>query len=719
MKEFEPNNEIDRALSDMITDEVEAILREIAAEEAAGKTSAAEAKPIVEASEPPVEEAAPPAAEAAAEPVTEVAEEVPAAEAEPEESVDVELTEEEIEASCRQALDELLPETEQVQPAPKKSHTKAIVLGVVTALLLMAAIAVGATVFRIADLKTVYPNVSVLGIELGDMTVEEAEQALEAEGIGAAADTAITMKMPGGKLELTYADVGLADSAEEIAEIAFAYGREGNIFVDAVQYLRCRMMGTDLAERIINVPAAEYMEALLADAIEDAEENLGDEVLLDVEKKTLTFVKGAAYIVLDRSDMLDQLMEAVEAHDYGTINYVPDLDKAPDDELDRIHEQYCVEAKDACYDKELGGVVEEVIGIDFDKDEAAAKWKAAELGETLVLDVTVTMPKETKAHLEEILFTKQLAESVTTIEWSVGNRKSNIALACESLDGLVLLPGEQVDYNAVVGERTPERGYKMAGAYMGGQVVQTYGGGICQVSSALYYCAMLSNLQIDDRSNHSMRVNYLPMSYDATVSWGGPELKITNNRAYPIRLSATADDKNLTFSIWGTDDGTYVKLTRGSWGAYTDPAYPTVQTGNYAQATRHIYDSATNQLIKSEKMGIDLYLFHAESVQYPTPTPDATPTPEATAQPTPTPAPTATPAVTPAPTQTPANTPAPTPAPSVAPTPSIAVTPSPAPTPAPTPEPTPAPTPAPTPEPTPVPIPAPTQAPPPPENPPA
>lgn len=690
MKEFEHNNEIDRELSNLITDEVEAILREIAAEEAGQEVPAAEAESVAEetADEPTTEEAEEPAVE------TEAAEESEAVE-------EVELTEEEIAASCRQALDELLPETTEAEPAHRKPPVKAIVLGVVTAVVLMAAIAVGSTVMRIADLNTVYPNITVLGTELGGLTLDEAEQALEQNGIGMAADTAITMEMPGGALELTYADVGLADTAEDIAQMAYEYGRDGNVFADAVQYLRCRMMGTDLSDRIISIPAEEYVEALLADAITAAQENLGDEVLLDVEAQTLAFIKGAAYIRFDRGEMLELLMDAVEDHDYGTVTYIPDTDAAPENEILQIYEQYCREAKDAYYDKEIAGVVEEIIGIDFDKEAAAAQWEDAELGETIVLDVTVTLPQFTKAHLEEVLFTKQLAESVTTIEWSVGNRKNNIALACKALDGLVLLPGEQVDYNAVVGERTPERGYKMAGAYMGGQVVQTYGGGICQVSSALYYCAMLSNLQIDERTNHSMRVNYLPMSYDATVSWGGPELKITNNRDYPIRLSATADDKNLTFSIWGTDDGTYVKLTRGSWGAYTDPAYPTIQTGNYAQATRHIYDSATNQLIKSEKMGVDLYLFQADSIQYPTPTPDATPTPAPTAQPTATPTVTVTPTPTPTPvpTEIPVSTPVPTQAPVVTPVPTVA------PTPVPTPEPTPAPTPAPTAPPTPEPAP--------------
>lgn len=100
----------------------------------------------------------------------------------------------------------------------------------------------------------------------------------------------------------------------------------------------------------------------------------------------------------------------------------------------------------------------------------------------------------------------------------------------QAIDGLVIAPGEQFSYNDALGERTAERGYKAAGAYSNGQVVQEIGGGICQVSSSLYYAALLANLQIDVRVCHYFPVAYLPPGLDATVSWGGPEFKFTNNR---------------------------------------------------------------------------------------------------------------------------------------------------------------------------------------------
>ena len=132
-----------------------------------------------------------------------------------------------------------------------------------------------------------------------------------------------------------------------------------------------------------------------------------------------------------------------------------------------------------------------------------------------------------------------------------------------------------------------------------------------------------------------------------------------------------------------------MKLSNSSWAAYTNPEYPTVQTAIQSQAVRRVYDSASNALLKTEKLGVDTYMLHDEEINYPTPTPEATPAP------TPTVAPTATPVVTPAPTEVPAVTPAPTPVPTPEPTPVVTPEPTPEPTPVPTPEPVVTPTPQP------------------------
>ena len=614
-------------------------------------------------------------------------EEAEASADEPEELPEPELTEEEVEAARMQALQELYPEEIPAEEeAPRKMPVKAIVFGVAAALVLMlVALAAGVGIY-VKDMDTIYPKISVMDVDIGGMTVEEAEAALTDANIGNMADVAITMEMPGGQLELTYADVGFMHPADEIAQMAYDYGRDGGAVGDTLRFLGCAIFATDFTELVLDLPSEGYIEALLENAVIEAELALNADVVLDAEAQTLTVIKGAQHIELDRSKMLSMLMKAIKARDYGDMTYEPAASGNAKDELELLKEQFAAEAKDAYYDKESGEIVPEIIGVAFDDAAMAEPWDAAAMGDTVVLPVLITMPEETEAHLSEVLFSKTLAQSVTSLRNSSANRNNNIGKAIEKLNGLVLMPGEQLSYNNLLGRRTPENGYLQADAYLGGQVVKEYGGGICQVSSALYYCALLSELQIDERTNHTFRVNYMPLSYDATVSWGGPDFIFTNDRAYPIRIEASMTSQELTVSILGTDNGKYVKLTYTSGYGYTDPEYPTVATGILSEATRWVYDSTTDALLKKERLGTDFYKYHDEEIKYPSPTPEATPTPTPTAEPTPA----ATPAVTP--------TPAPT---------SVVVTP--APTPVPTPEPppvvTPEPTPVPTPEPTPVPTP--------------
>lgn len=662
LNEFE--NEFDKELADLISLEVDQILREIAQED--------EKEPVDPPMEEPTESApdAPDQPEPVAEPESPEDDwEEPAEEpsAEPTEELSEELTEEAVEQARMQALQELYPdEPADEMEKPMKVPVKAIVLGVAAAMVLMVtALLVGFGMY-VSNRDTIYPKVSVLDVKLGGMTVEQAEQALLSADVGDPEQTAITLEMPGGQLELTFADVGLDQSAQEIAQYAYEYGRQGGTVKKTLRFLKSAVFSTDLTGRILDTPSKGYVEALLENAVIEAEVALNADVVLDTEAQTLTLIKGAQNIRLVRSDMLKLVMDAIEDREYGKLTYQPKTAVNDKEEVALLREQFCAEARDAYYDKETGEVVPEVIGVEFDDAAVMRQWKEAEVGEKVSLDVTVTMPEETEAHLKEVLFSTELAVSVTSLRNSGSNRNNNIRIATEKLNGLVLMPGERLSYNNLLGKRTPENGYLKANAYIGGEVVQEYGGGICQVSSALYYCALLSQLQIDERTNHTFRVNYVPLSYDATVSWGGPDFIFTNSRDYPIRINASMTSTELTVTITGTDNGKYVKLTNTSSYAYTNPEYPDVATGIYSEATRWVYDSATNALLSKERMGTDLYQYHEEEIQYPSPTPEPTPSPS----PTPVITPSPTPEVTPTPTPTPSPTPSPEVTPSPEPPPS-------------------------------------------------
>ena len=101
---------------------------------------------------------------------------------------------------------------------------------------------------------------------------------------------------------------------------------------------------------------------------------------------------------------------------------------------------------------------------------------------------------------------------------------------CRLIDGFVLYPGEEFSAYGAVSPFTKENGYFMAGSYVDGKVVDSLGGGICQVSTTLYNAVLLSELEVTERHNHSMIVSYVEPSADAAISESsGKDFKFVNN----------------------------------------------------------------------------------------------------------------------------------------------------------------------------------------------
>ena len=524
-------------------------------------------------------------------------------------------------------------EAEHKHLAPKKKRAgntakKVTIICVVVVALLMA----GAAGFGIyvSGSDTIYPKVSLNGTDLGGMTVSEAADALTAAGWGEG-DKTITVELPlEHTLSVTAEQVGAEVSAAEAAQKAFDYCHGGSIIENVMAYVRCIISGEDIEVKATVDEAA--LEELVRDEVTKVKSGLMTSGV-EINGDTLEVVKGASAVEIDESELLGLVKTAFEDMKYGPLDYEVEVNASVELDIDKLYDSVCCEASDAYYDKETGEVVESVTGVDFDKAQATELWNAAELGETVDIPLTLTEPEKTTEYVESRLFADDLGETVTTsLSGSTQNRITNVKLAAEAINGIVLAPGEQFSYNDALGERTTERGYKAAGAYSGGQVVQEVGGGICQVSSTLYYAALLANLQIDTRTCHYFPVGYLPAGLDATVSWGGPEFKFTNNRDWPIRIEASVDTSNNTVSVHivGTDeDGSYVQMTYATWLVYGNSEYPETATGYKAATYRNVYDK-NGTLLSKEIEAYSEYHYHEEDIVYPTPTPSPTPEPTPT-----------------------------------------------------------------------------------------
>ncbi len=151
-----------------------------------------------------------------------------------------------------------------------------------------------------------------------------------------------------------------------------------------------------------------------------------------------------------------------------------------------------------------------------------------------------------KYNLDEIVSTY-----TTYFDIDNSNRNRNIKIAAESIDGVVVMPGEIFSFNEVVGPRTKERGYKKAPEIVNGEFVDGVGGGICQVTSTLYNSILLANLDIIKRANHSRPVSYVDLGRGATIYYGVIDFKFKNNKEYPIIVSSRVVYNQVTVFIVG------------------------------------------------------------------------------------------------------------------------------------------------------------------------
>ncbi|MDR3210261.1 MAG: VanW family protein, partial [Oscillospiraceae bacterium] len=237
-----------------------------------------------------------------------------------------------------------------------------------------------------------------------------------------------------------------------------------------------------------------------------------------------------------------------------------DADPNRDIDLVAIYNAIAVEPFSAAYDPETHEISESVVGVSFDMNAAQRAIDDAAYGEAVTIPLVFTEPETTKESLEALLFRDILSERTTNIA-GTSNRLNNITLAAAACNGLVLNPGETFSFNESLGERTSAKGYKEAGAYAGGKTVQEIGGGICQVSSTLYYCVLYADLEVVTRSNHMFIVTYLPVGVDATVNWGSIDFKFKNDTEYPIRIETVVSGRSLAVKLVGTRfDKNYIKV---------------------------------------------------------------------------------------------------------------------------------------------------------------
>ena len=170
---------------------------------------------------------------------------------------------------------------------------------------------------------------------------------------------------------------------------------------------------------------------------------------------------------------------------------------------------------------------------------------------SLELVASVVEPEGTKEQLARV---KDVLGTFTTdFGTSSAGRAQNVRNGASKINGALLYPGDQFSVYEAVNPFTAENGYELAGSYENGTTVQTYGGGICQVSTTLYNAVIRAELAIDERYCHSMIVGYVKPSMDAAIAGTYKDLKFTNNYDFPVYIEGYTSGMQITFTVYGEE----------------------------------------------------------------------------------------------------------------------------------------------------------------------
>ena len=409
-----------------------------------------------------------------------------------------------------------------------------------------------ATFFSILNMGStnIINNVYINGISVSSLSTEEARNKLEPL-LKEKLDKEISIKFEDYETTILPAEIDYSYNISSALEKAYGLGRTGNIITNNIKILMSLFKKTDIQAPI------NYSENKLDNVVENISleiPNLVVDPSYYISENELILTKGSAGNKLDKDSTKQIIISAIN-EEKSSINLPVNSVQPESIDIAKIHDDIYSEPQNATVTKDPYSITVEKKGIDFaiSIEETNNIINSSESNEVSI-PLVYKNAEITVADLGQDIFANRLSISTTKYDSTNVNRATNLEIAVNKINGTVLAPGEIFSFNKVVGERTAKSGFKEAIIYADGELDYGLGGGICQVSSNLYNTVLKANLEIVERKNHSMTVNYLPIGCDATVSYGSVDFKFKNSRSYPIKIVATINSGVITISIYGVPE---------------------------------------------------------------------------------------------------------------------------------------------------------------------
>lgn len=264
------------------------------------------------------------------------------------------------------------------------------------------------------------------------------------------------------------------------------------------------------------------------------------------------------------------------------------------------------QAQDATITRENGAFVitPSVVGktVDLEATQQALN-EAVNEGLESPVQVKAVIEESLPAVTEDQLSSIQdvLGTFSTDFSSSGTSRSTNLKVGSGKINGHVLMPGETLSGYECMQPLTKANGYANAASYENGQVVDSVGGGVCQISTTLYNAALLSEMEITQRQNHSMVVGYVKPSNDAAIAGTYKDLKFKNPYDTPVYVEGGTSGRTLTFTIYGKETrpaNRTIKFVSQTLSV-TDPGEPINKVDNTLAPGAKVREQSSHRGIKS------------------------------------------------------------------------------------------------------------------------
>lgn len=435
----------------------------------------------------------------------------------------------------------------QILYSEKNTKISIIKISVALVVLLILIIIVSAIISKQLEGK-ILANVYIGDIDVGMQTKEDALNSISPT-VNKYQGATLKLVLNDKTIDVKAEDIGfgLENNIENMIENAYSYGRDGNFLKNTVNVVKSYFDDTKIELKYT------FDDKKLTDilnGLSNENKDVSSDDTYEISGDKIFIYKGADGKKIDE-ELTKKYIVTAFLNQVNSID-VPLVERESNRlDLERIYDEIYVAPQNASYTlAEKFILVADKSGKYFELEEAKKQYEELKENEKMTIQIKAAEAEIKVSDLDKELYSTVLATYSSTYDEADKDRVTNLKVASERCN-MILYPGDEFSYNKALGTRTIANGFAPGHSFAGGRVVTTIGGGICQVSSSLYNVVLMADLEVTNRVAHGMYVEYVKPSLDATVVDGAIDFKFKNNRKYPVKIEAVAENGIVKVSLLG------------------------------------------------------------------------------------------------------------------------------------------------------------------------